>query len=340
MIAEFWKKFWRKDKERWSYKIMEYKHTPVMLKEVLASLNPKPAENYIDCTLGGGGYTEAIIKRILPDGKVLAIDLDETAIANAEKKFKIEIKNKNIILSHENFKNLQKIVDKDFSPAALFNGIVLDLGLSSAQLSGGARGFSFNLDEPLGMNFGGQVELRAEEIINSWSAEDLEKIFREYGEEKFARKIALAITERRKTEKIKNTGQLVEIILKAVPKKFQTAGQRNKIHPATRVFQALRIAVNDELGNLREVLPQAVNLLKSGGKICVISYHSLEDRIVKQFFKKESIDCLCPPAAPICQCGHKASLKIITRGVLRPTEEEVLKNPRARSAKLRLAMKK
>ena len=314
---------------------MEYRHTPVMLNEVIELFNPQPGQKFIDCTLGGGGYAMAIAKRVLPGGKVLAIDLDELAIGNAEIKFKKEIKNKNIILAHENFKNLQKIIRESFPPSALFDGIVFDLGLSSAQLASGGRGFSFRYNAPLDMNFGGEIKLTADEIVNNWSERNLAKIFKDYGEEPLASKIAAAIARQRQIEKITTTGQLVKIIAAAIPVRFQKA----KIHPATKVFQALRIAVNDELENLRLALPQAVSALKPGGKIAVVSYHSLEDRIVKRYFKEEAKDCLCPPALPICRCGHKARLKIITSGVLRPAEEEVLANPRARSAKLRLAEK-
>jgi len=315
----------------------EYRHTPVMLKEVLEYLNPQLGQKFIDCTLGGGGYSKAILERIGESGQVLAIDLDGLAIDNAKLNFKTEIKNiyprmgKKLILAHENFKNLSSIIEKYYTANIEFDGIVFDLGLSSAQLEDRHRGFSFNIPlAALGMNFGDSIGETAENIINSRSAEDLAKIFKDYGEEKFAYKIALAIVNERQLSKIVTVGKLVEVIQAATPKRFQS-----KIHPATKIFQALRIAVNQELENLQAVLPQAVNLLKIGGKLIVISYHSLEDRVVKQYFKQESKDCLCPPAMPICRCGHKASLKILTHKILRPTEEEVLKNPRSRSAKFR-----
>lgn len=315
----------------------EYRHTPVMLKEALEYLDPEPGENFIDCTLGGGGYTMEIAKRVLPDGKVLAIDLDEMAIANA----KLQItKNKlqNIILAHDNFKNLQKIAEKYFKPQDGFSGIVFDLGLSRAQLSCRSRGFSFRLaGSPLDMNFGGPARQTAEMIINNRAVGDLIKIFKEYGEEKFSRGIALAIARRRQIKKIKTTDDLVEIIMGAIPKKFQFAG---RIHPATRIFQALRIAVNDELENLRAALPQAVDSLGPGGRLVVISYHSLEDRIVKRFFREEAKGCVCPPEAPVCQCGRKPRLRVLTPKALRPSEEEVLNNPGSRSAKLRAAVKR
>lgn len=310
-----------------------------MLKEVLEYFQPKPGGNFIDCTLGGGGYTFAIAKMIIPKGKVLAVDLDEMAVDNFNTANE-SLNFNNIIIVHDNFKNLQRIVEKYFKADAKFDGIVFDLGLSSAQLEDRARGFSFNLvGAPLAMNFGGQIGQTAEKIINELSAEDLTKIFKEYGEEKFAYKIALAVIKERQAGRIKTTDHLVNIINGVMPKRFQTDGRQNKIHPATKVFQALRIAVNQELENLRTALPRAVNLLKPGGKLIVISYHSLEDRMVKQYFKQESKDCLCPPVMPICRCGHKAKLKILTNHILRPTEEEVLKNPRSRSAKFRAVSK-
>ena len=300
-------------------------------------MNPKSGQNFIDCTLGGGGYTVAIAKRIGRKGKVLAIDLDKMAIENAELRVK-SLGLSNIILAYGNFKDLRKIVKKKFkNEEAKFSGIVFDLGLSSAQLADQGRGFSFQLDAPLKMEFGiGGSEFgigKTENIVNKCRQEELERIFREYGEERFAGRIARRIIERRKLGPIKTTGELVEAIGGAVP----AAYKRKKIHFATRVFQALRIATNRELENLEQALPQAVDLLAPGGRAAVISYHSLEDRIVKRFFKKESKDCLCPPDVPICQCGHKAKLKILARKVVRPTAEEIQNNPRARSAKLRVA---
>ncbi|MBU1933765.1 16S rRNA (cytosine(1402)-N(4))-methyltransferase RsmH [Patescibacteria group bacterium] len=306
-----------------------------MLNQVIAILNPQFGQKFIDCTLGGGGYSKAILERIGQDGQVLAIDIDGLAITNAKLNFKTEIKNKKLILAHENFKNLRIIAEKYFEEDIKFNGIVLDLGLSSAQLEDKHRGFSFNIPvAPLGMNFGEQIGETAENIINSRNAEDLAKIFKDYGEEKFAYKIALAIVNERQLNRIVTAGKLVEIIMNVAPKRFQS-----KIHPATKIFQALRIAVNQELENLQAVLPQAISLLKIGGKLIIISYHSLEDRIVKQYFKQESKDCLCPPIMPICRCGHKANLKILTHKILRPVEQEILKNPRSRSARLRAVYK-
>ncbi len=315
---------------------MEYRHIPVMLREVMEYLAPQPSGRYIDCTLGGGGYSQAILDRLGGRGQVLAIDLDSLAIANAEISLKSPIKNHKLLLAHENFKNLSEIAKRYFTANDRFDGIVFDLGLSSAQLNDRLRGFSFNLaGAPLSMNFGGRNLETAENIINNWSVEDISRIFKDYGEEKFAYKIALAISNERLIKRITTTDQLVKIIIGAIPRRFQ----RDKIHPATKVFQALRIAVNQELENLRAALPQAVDLLKPGGKLAVMAYHSLEDRIVKQYFKQESRDCLCPPRFPVCQCGHKAKIKIITRGILKPAAEEVSSNPRARSARLRVVEK-
>ncbi len=327
---------------------MEYKHIPVMLREVLSFLKPQPGQNYVDCTLGGCGYTVELAEKVKPGGIVLAIDLDELAIRNAKKIIQ-KLKIKNIILIHDNFKNLQDIIkclwaDKQVH---LFSGIIFDLGLSSAQLEDQNRGLSFQLDAPLDMAFGQTAEeirkiipstqtgVTTKYIVNRYKEEELVKILREYGEEKYARRIVRGIVNARRKKRIVKTGQLVEIIMKVVPKKYL----HSKIHPATRTFQALRIATNNEFENLKLALPQAVNMLRKNGIIVVISYHSLEDRIVKQFFKRESRECICPSDAPICRCGHKAELKILTPKVVIPSEKEIKSNPRARSAKLRVSKK-
>lgn len=314
---------------------MDYQHKPVMIKEVMEILNPKPGENFIDCTLGGAGYTLELAKRVGDKGKILAIDLDEAAIKNAQSKIEI-LKLKNIILHHGNFRDLADITAKECR-GMKFNGIVMDLGLSSAQLADKSRGFSFQDEARLNMSFNQTVEndKNAEYILNNYSQQELEKIIKEYGEERFAKRIVQKIVEYRQNQPIKTTEQLLEVIKQVVPKKFQ----HGHLHPATRTFQALRIAVNDELENLKVVLPPAVELLSSGGKIAIVSFHSLEDRIVKQYFKQEARDCLCPKTYPACRCQHLARLKILTKHVLRPSEEEILKNHRARSAKLRAAQK-
>lgn len=310
----------------------EYKHIPVMLSEVLEYLDPKPGESFIDCTLGGGGYTRAIAEKVGESGLVLAIDEDELAINNFKNKYGAL---KNVILAQDNFRNLAKITQQYAKNHGKFRGIALDLGLSSAQLEDRQRGFSFQSQGNLDMGFG-QKRAGAETtefILNNWEERELARIFREYGEEKFARKIAEKIVLARNKKRIATTQELVEIIKQAIPKRFHFG----KIHPATRVFQALRIATNDELESLKLALPQMINLLNKGGKIVVVSYHSLEDRIVKNFFKQVSAECGCPAEIPVCQCAQKARLKILTKKPIIPTQEEIERNPRSRSAKMRVA---
>lgn len=313
--------------------IMFENHVPVLLKEVIENLNPKPNQNFIDCTLGGGGHALAILKLNSPRGKVLGIDLDKSAIEIVKLKMKNEkLKANRLIAVNANFKDLKKIVlQNNFKN---ISGILIDLGFSSMQIADPEKGFSFLLDAPLDMRYGEEGET-ASEIINNRPRSELERILKEYGEERFAKQIAKEICEARKRKPIRTTFELVGIISKAVPKRFQ----HGRIHFATKTFQALRIAVNDELNNLKSFLPQAVEILAPGGRLAVISFHSLEDRIVKYFFKRESTDCLCPKEIPFCQCKHKASLKIITKKPIIPTEEEVEINPRSRSAKLRVAEK-
>lgn len=314
----------------------EYKHIPVMLGEALDYLLLAPGKNIIDCTLGGAGYTTAIAEKIKPKGKVIAIDLDDMAIKNAEKI--IKSKNlTNVILVRDNFKNVYQIAKNIYSKESIreFDGIVLDLGLSSAQLADQNRGFSFQLDAPLEMEFSGKGNI-AKEIVNNWQCDEIEKIIKEYGEERFARNIAKNITLARKDKYIETTKELVEIIARSVPGAYRN---NRKIHFATRTFQALRIAANDELKSLQIVLPQAVRLLAPGGRIVVIAYHSLEDRIVKHFFKTEAKKCICPPESPICTCQHEPSLKIITKKAILPASAEIKINPRSRSAKLRAVEK-
>lgn len=302
-----------------------------MLKEVLEYLQPKKGGYYIDGTLGGGGYTEALAKIAGPAGKVLGIDLDEQAIANSTAK-----NLSNVVLVKDNFANLREIIASNIGEGELFDGFVIDLGLSSYQLADLRRGFSFREDSPLDMSFGSSGgNQKTKDIVNNYREEDLAKIFFVYGEERHARRIAKGIVERRKLNRIETTGDLSEIIKKAIPRRLWS----EKVHPATKTFQALRIVVNRELENLEKVLPQAAAALKSGGRIVIISFHSLEDRIVKDYFRLESRDCHCPPEIPICRCGHQATLKIITKKIVLPTDEEIMDNPRSRSAKLRAAEK-
>ena len=309
----------------------QIEHTPVLLNEVVKYLNPKPNQNFIDCTLGGGGHTVEILGQTSPNGKVLGIDLDRRAIEIAKLKIQnAKLKTDRLIAADGNFKNLKEIVlQNNFQN---ISGILIDLGFSSMEISDPKKGFSFQMDAPLDMRYGGEG-ITAKEIINRWSGNELVKIFKEYGEERYGQQVAKKICETRRQQPINTTFKLVDIIAQAVPKKFQ----HGRIHFATKVFQALRIAVNNELDNLKVVLPQAAELLLPGGRLAVISFHSLEDRIVKQFLKRESSGCLCPKEMPVCRCDHKATLKIINKKPIIPSEEEAKINPRSRSAKLRVA---
>lgn len=309
---------------------MKFEHTPVLLDEVIEYLKPQPNQNFIDCTLGGGGHAKAILKRTGPNGKLLGIDLDEQAIKAASQnlqKFKDRM-----VLINDNYQNLNQIVyDTGFNK---INGILLDLGLSSYEMQDPIRGFSFKKSAFLDMRFS-KTGKTAADVLNNYKEEDLARIFKEYGEERHAKQIAKEIVSARKKEKIETTDQLVALIEKV----YKNKPKPRKIHVATKIFQALRIEVNDELNNIKKVLPQALAALDKQGHIVVISFHSLEDRIVKQFFKKESKDCICPSDIPVCQCDHEAQLKILTKKVVTPSQREISQNPRSRSAKLRAAIK-
>ncbi len=296
-------------------------HTAVLKKEVLEYLNPVSDENFVDCTVGEGGHAEDILLRNGPQGRLLGIDLDPQQIVSSNwlgAHFQGRV-----ILVNDSYSNLQDILSrKSFSPV---NGILLDLGMSSAQLEGTQKGFSFKVDQGLDMRYNDQTGyLTAEKIVNEWPEERIEKILREYGEEKFSKKIAKAIVEERKKGRIKTTFQLIEIIKEAT----SSAYWRGKIHYATRTFQALRIAVNDELENIRKVLPQAAEALAPGGRLVVITFHSLEDRIVKEFLKKAAF-----------AKASASQVKILTKKPVVAGREELGKNPRSRSAKLRAAVK-
>ncbi|MBL7057920.1 16S rRNA (cytosine(1402)-N(4))-methyltransferase RsmH [Patescibacteria group bacterium] len=314
---------------------MEYKHIPVMLAEVIEYLKVRVGGFYIDCTLGGGGYTKAIASIVGENGKVFAVDVDALAIKNQKSIIK-SAGLKNIELIQGNFKDLKKIIKEKNKKNLKFNGVVLDLGLSSAQLDDRNRGISFKyLNAPLDMAFGDSGDGVTEDIINYYSERDLERIIKEYGEERFARRIAGNIAKERVKTPIKTVGDLVEIINFSIPKRFQT----KNISPATRTFQALRIETNKELESLKLVLPQAVKLLKKGGKLVVVSYHSLEDKIVKNYFKDQSKECICLKEVIVCDCNYLPDLKILTKKPIAPTAIEININNRARSAKMRVAEK-
>lgn len=301
-------------------------HQAVMLSEVVAGLALRPGADVIDGTLGGGGHAAALLEAIAPGGRLLGLDADPAAIARCRHRLSTAIAEGRAYLVQANFRNLAQVAsDAGF---AAVDGIVLDLGLSSLQLADRARGFSFQAAGPLDMRFDPSQETRAADLVNRLSEDELADLIYAYGEEPRSRRIARAIVQARP---LKDSAELAAVIMHAVGK------GRQRIHPATRTFQALRIAVNDELEALRVALPQAIRLLRPGGRLAVISFHSLEDRIVKQFLQREARDCICPPRAPRCVCDHQATVRLITRRPLQPTREEVVANPRSRSAKLRIA---
>lgn len=310
---------------------MRFAHIPVLLKEVIKYLDPQPNQDFIDCTIGGAGHSREILKRNGPQGKLLGIELDPLTLKITKER--LQKFGRRVILVQDNFANLEKIVQENNFDK--IRGILLDLGLSSILLEKGGRGFSFQREEPLDMRFDPKGDLKARDIVNHYSLEDLQNILRCWGEIREARKVALAILAARKEKKIQTTKDLVAVLARVKNLPLRLAGP--KVY--ARVFQALRIAVNEELKILEKTLPQALKILEKGGRLVVISFHSLEDRVVKKFFQKEASDCLCPPYLPVCICQHKAQLKILTGKPLKPKEEEVNKNPRARSALLRVAQK-
>jgi 16S rRNA (cytosine1402-N4)-methyltransferase len=299
-------------------------HTPVLLNEVLEGLGVKAGGRYVDCTVGTGGHARAILKRSKPHGRLLGIDLDPVAIEVAEcqlSSYKDRVK-----LKYDSFAELKEIASaQGFVPA---DGVLLDLGLSSLQLESGERGFSFQKDGPLDMRMDPHGDITADHLVNDLTELELAGIIAEYAEEVRAKTIARAIVRNRP---LTTTLELADVVARAV-------GRRRRLHPATRTFQALRMAVNGELEALSSALPQTTEVLGKGGRLAIISFHSLEDRIVKQFMVKESRDCICPPELPVCKCGHERKLKILTKKPVRPSSEEVRHNPRSRSAKLRIAM--
>jgi 16S rRNA (cytosine1402-N4)-methyltransferase len=303
---------------------LELHHTPVMVPEVLDGLAVQPGGRYIDGTLGEGGHSEAILRASDPGGQVLGVDADHEAIAVAVERLRDY--GDRFISVNSNFRGIRATaLTFDFVPV---HGILLDLGLSSLQLDAESRGFSFRRPDPLDMRFSLQQRLTAADIVNTYSQSEIADLIYQFGEDRAARRIAAAIVRARP---IKTSSELAEVITSA------RRGPRRRIHPATRTFQALRIAVNDELGALQSALEQAVSLLGHGGRLCVISYQSLEDRIVKNFMRRESSECVCPPDTPICRCSHRPSLNLVSRRVIRPSESELESNPRSRSARLRVA---
>lgn len=305
--------------------LSEILHQPVLLAEVLEGLQPQraPDGRFIDGTLGAGGHAAALLSAA-PRAHLLGIDRDPSALAVARER--LAPFGERALLIHANYDQMAALAAQHaFAPV---DGILLDLGFSSMQIDDPERGFSFRADAPLDMRYDPRADApSAADLLNTLSAEALADLLYTYGEERESRRLARAIVAARP---LRTARQLAELIERALPR-------REKIHPATRTFQALRIAVNDELGALERALPQTVGLLRSGGRLAIISFHSLEDRLVKRFLARESADCLCPPRQPRCTCGHKATLRLIARKPIAPSAAEIAANPRSRSAKLRLA---
>ena len=301
-------------------------HVSVLYNEIIAGLQPRPGGRYIDGTLGAGGHAFGILQESAPTGELLGLDLDPNAIGAAANRL-WEFGSRAHLVQASYLSLADEARKLGWNSA---NGIVLDLGLSSIQLEDAERGFAFKHDGPLDMRFNPAQALTASDLVNGASPDELADILYKFGEEREARRIVRAVVAARP---IHSTGRLAQVVAAAVK------GGRTETHPATRTFQALRIAVNGELDAVSAVLPLALEMLAPGGRLAVISFHSLEDRIVKTFFHHEARDCICPPEQPVCTCGHRASLKEITRKPLAPTPEEVAQNPRSRSAKLRIVQK-
>lgn len=309
---------------------MDYGHTPVLLGECLEILAVRPDGVYLDGTLGRAGHALEIARR-LTTGRLFCIDRDETALAAARARLSDYMDR--VTLLHGNFEDLGRLCDENGVPP--LDGMLFDLGVSSPQLDEAARGFSYTAEAPLDMRMDRSQALTAYTVVNEWPEEELKRILRQYGEERYAGRVAAAIRRRREKHPIETTLELAETVRAAMP----PAALREKQHPAKRSFQAVRIAVNGELSAIETMLPEAVRRLSHGGRLAVISFHSLEDRLVKSAFQAGAKGCTCPPDFPVCVCGGKATLRILTRKPIVPGEDECAGNPRARSAKLRAAEK-
>jgi 16S rRNA (cytosine1402-N4)-methyltransferase len=308
----------------------ESDHVPVLAEEIVSLLDPRPGETIVDATFGAGGHSSLLAARLRGDGKLIAIDRDPT-VAPYFERFRRETGVK-ARLHHGEFSSvLQHLADNGVKADA----ILLDLGVSSMQLDRPDRGFSYAVDAPLDMRMDPSATYSAQDLVNDSDERELADIFKRYGEERYARQIARAIVKRRKAQPFERTGDLVEVIKAAIP----APARFGEGHPAKRVFQALRIEVNDELGAVERALPAAVEMLRPGGRLAVISFHSLEDRIVKQFLRKQEQGCTCPPDFPVCVCGSEPTMRATPRRAVRPTAAEVARNPRAQSARLRVGTK-
>ena len=307
---------------------MEFQHKPVMLNEVIDSLKIRPEGTYVDGTLGGAGHSSQIARRLSGEGRLFGFDQDAAAIEAAAKR--LEPYKDRVSIIRSNYSEMrERLSDLGVRSA---DGILLDLGVSSYQLDDAQRGFSYRADAPLDMRMDQRQKLSAREVVNGYSIGELTRVIREYGEERFARNIAKHITAEREKKPIETTGELISIIKAAIPAKAREGGG----HPAKRTFQAIRIEVNRELDVLSDSLDGMIDLLADGGRICVITFHSLEDRIVKEAFRRNENPCTCPPEFPVCVCGKKSKGHVITRKPIIPSVEETEENPRSKSAKLRV----
>ena len=309
---------------------MEFNHISVLLNECLEGLNIKEDGIYVDGTLGGAGHSSEILKKLSNEGRLIGIDQDTDALKAAKERLE---NYSNVTFVHSNFSSIENVLNNLNIDGV--DGILMDLGVSSYQLDEGERGFSYMKDAPLDMRMNRDNDFSAYNVINEYSEEDLYRIIRDYGEEKFARRIASFIVENRQEKNIETTLELVEIIKSAIPAKARREGP----HPAKRTFQAIRIEVNSELSILNKTIEDGVGKLNKGGRMAIITFHSLEDRIVKNKFRDLAVSCRCPKEFPVCVCGEKAKVKVISRKAIEPTKEEVDINPRSRSAKLRVIEK-
>ncbi len=308
-------------------KEIEFKHISVLLQETIDMLNIRGDGIYVDGTLGGGGHSYEICKRLESGGRLIGIDQDEAAIQAAS--LRLENFKDKVTIIRSNYVNMKKVLEEQGIHKV--DGIMLDLGVSSHQLDTTARGFSYKEDAPLDMRMDTRMDISAKDIVNGYSELDLYRIIRDYGEDKFAKNIAKHIVRMREEQPIETTGQLTEAIKAAIPAKLRMNG-----HPGKKTFQAIRIELNKELEVLSSALDDMINLLNDNGRLCIITFHSLEDRIVKSFFRNKENPCTCPPSFPVCVCGNRSLGKVITRKALLPSEEEILNNKRSKSAKLRV----
>ena len=308
----------------------ETDHVPVLADEVLTALAPHPGDTIVDCTFGAGGHSALLAARLRGEGKLIAIDRDPTVTPYFERLRRSTTAK--VRLLHGEF---SQVLEQLASNGVQADAILLDLGVSSMQLDRPERGFSYAADAALDMRMDPSAELTARDVVNDAAERDLAEIFRRYGEERYARQIARAIVKRRGKQPFERTGDLVEVVKQAIP----APARFGEGHPAKRVFQALRIEVNDELGSLERALPAALEMLRPGGRLAVISFHSLEDRIVKRFLRAEEHGCTCPPEFPVCACGASPTLRATPRRAIRPSAAEISRNPRSQSARLRVAVK-